>query len=95
VFSRQIEALAEKGDVVIGISTSGKSKNVLLGIEEAKKRGAITVALTGNKGILKTMADYSISIPSNDTPRIQEAHIATEHIICYLVENSFLSVKSV
>jgi len=88
IFSRQLNALVRKGDIAIGISTSGNSPNVLRGIEEAKQLRAITVAFTGQGGRLKEMADYVLSIPSVDTPRIQEAHITAGHIICYLVEQA-------
>ena len=86
VFVRQLQGLVKKGDVVIGISTSGNSSNVLLAIEEAKRCSAITIAFTGKGGKLRELADYTLSIPSEDTPRIQEAHITAGHIICYLVE---------
>lgn len=86
VFSTQVQGLAKKGDVVIAISTSGESPNVIRGVEEAKKCGAITIAFTGEEGKLKSLVDYVISIPSKDTPRIQEAHITAGHIICYLIE---------
>ena len=86
VFARQVRGLARCGDVVIGISTSGMSSNVLLAVEEAKRVGAITVAFTGEKGGLKSRADYVLSVQSSCTPRIQEAHILAGHIICYLVE---------
>lgn len=87
VFSRQLEACATKGDVVVGISTSGKSPNVIKAIEVAKQLGCVTVGLTGGDGgKLKTLVDYCICIPSNDTPRIQELHITVIHIICDLVE---------
>jgi D-sedoheptulose 7-phosphate isomerase len=72
--------------VVIGISTSGNSPNILLAIKKAKGCGAITVALTGQHGKLKDVADYVLSVPSTETPRIQEAHITLGHIRCYLVE---------
>jgi D-sedoheptulose 7-phosphate isomerase len=88
IFARQVKALVKKGDVVIGISTSGNSPNVLKGIEEAKRRGAVTVAFTGEGGKLKNLADYTLSVPSSDTPRIQEVHITAGHIICYLVERA-------
>ena len=87
MFSRQVEALVNQGDIVVGISTSGKSTNVLRGIEQAKQKGAITVAFTGAiGGKLKAVADYLMVVPSTETPRIQEAHIMIGHIICYLVE---------
>ena len=88
VFVRQLQGLVKKGDVVIGISTSGNSPNVLLAIEEAKRCGAVTIAFTGKGGKLKELVDYALSIPSEDTPRIQEAHITAGHIICYLVEEA-------
>ena len=87
VFSRQIEALGKKNDVVLGISTSGKAKNVTLGIKQAKKMGIKTVALSGGDGgdIVK-LADVSLVIPSKITARIQEAHITIAHIICEMIE---------
>jgi len=88
IFARQVKGLARKGDVVIGISTSGSSLNVLRGIEEAGYIGAITIVFTGREqgNRLEKIADYILSIPSSDTPRIQEIHITAGHIICYLVE---------
>ncbi|MFN3550477.1 MAG: SIS domain-containing protein [Endomicrobiia bacterium] len=86
-FSRQLEAFAEEGDVVVGISTSGNAANVLKAIEVAKNLDCITVGLTGEKGgKLKDVVDYCINVPTNDTPRIQELHITIIHIICDLVE---------
>lgn len=87
VFARQIEALAKKNDLAIGISTSGKAKNVLAGIKQAKKMGLKTIALTGGDGgeLAKT-ADISMVIKSSVTARIQEAHITVAHIICELIE---------
>lgn len=86
-FSRQIQAIAKKEDVVVGISTSGKSQNVAAGIEQARKLGAKTIALTGGDGgKLPKLAQISIVVPSKSTPRIQEAHITIGHIICELVE---------
>jgi D-sedoheptulose 7-phosphate isomerase len=88
VFERQVEGLAQPGDVVIGISTSGRSKNVIRAIEKAKTLGTNTIALSGGNGkeALDQAADLSITIPSTDTPRVQEAHITIIHIICGLVE---------
>jgi len=87
VFSRQIEALVKPGDVVIGISTSGNSPNVIEGIRAAKRLGAITVAFTGaTGGKLQGKADYLLSVPSDVTPHIQESHIMIGHVLCYLVE---------
>ena len=85
VFTRQIEALATERDVVIGISTSGKSTNVLEAIELAKSKGAKTIALIGSDSS-KIVADLVLAVPSSSTPRIQEAHITIGHIICGLVE---------
>jgi len=88
IFERQIESLVSNKDVVIGISTSGNSENVIKGILKAKEIGAKTVALTGRSGgKLKDKVDILLNIPSDNTPRIQEAHIMVGHIICGLVEN--------
>jgi len=87
VFSRQVEALVTEKDVIIGISTSGNSPNVIEAIKLGKKKGAKTIALTGgNGGKLADAADLVLSVPSDITPRIQEAHITIGHIICELVE---------
>lgn len=93
VFVRQVKGLVKQGDVVIGISTSGNSPNVLRGIEEAKRLGVTTIAFTGRGGRLSELAGYVLSIPSGDTPRIQEAHITAGHIICYLVEQALFGNK--
>lgn len=87
VFSRAVEATAHKGDVLVGISTSGNSANVLKAFEKAREIGICTIALTGKDG--GKMANYSdllINVPSDVTPRIQEAHIMIGHIVCELVE---------
>jgi D-sedoheptulose 7-phosphate isomerase len=90
VFSRQCEALVKNGDVVIAISTSGKSENIIQGIKMAKKKGAIIVGLTGgNGGKLKSVTDHIIIIPSTKTPRIQEGHRIAIHTICELTEKYF------
>ena len=90
IFSRQCESLVKKGDTVIAISTSGKSKNVIQGIKKSKNLGAKIISLTGeNGGILNDESDICIEIPSNDTPRIQEGHRIIIHIICQLVEEHF------
>lgn len=89
VFSRQIEAQVNEGDIVVGISTSGKSPNVLKGLQAARLKGAKIIGLTGKYGIeLKELADVTIMVPSTNTPRIQEAHITIGHIICELVERA-------
>ncbi len=95
IFSKQCESLVNDGDIIIAISTSGKSKNVILGIEEGKKRGAKIISLTGfDGGILKNNSDICLNVPSNITPRIQEAHRIIIHLICQFVENHFKDVKS-
>ena len=87
VFSRQCESLVSKGDVVIGISTSGNSKNVLNGLKKAKEKGAKTIGLLGNNGgEIKDIVDISIVVPSKHTPQIQEVHRVIYHIICDYVE---------
>lgn len=89
IFSRQVEAHAVAGDVVVGISTSGNSPNVQLALEAAVERGCRTVALLGKDGgSIKTVSEFSLIVPSNDTPRIQEGHIAIIHIVCDLVEKA-------
>lgn len=88
VFSRQIEALARKGDVALAISTSGKSRNVIDAIVKAKSIGMKTISLTGGDGgSLKKECDISIVVGSSDTPRVQESHAMIGHIICELVED--------
>lgn len=90
VFARQIEGLLKKGDIAIGISTSGNSPNVINGLKKAKEIGAKTIALTGgNGGKLKESSDICIIVPSFVTARIQECHITIGHIICELVEVNF------
>jgi len=94
IFEKQIDGSVKKGDVVIGISTSGNSENVLRGILKAKKLGAKTIAFTGKSGgKLKNKVDILLNIPSDNTPRIQEAHITVAHIICGLVENKIFAKR--
>ncbi|MDR0309497.1 MAG: HAD-IIIA family hydrolase, partial [Candidatus Methanoplasma sp.] len=95
VFQRQIEAICRKGDVVVGLSTSGNSKNVVLAIEAAKKIGASTVSFTGNGGRLKDITDIGVVIPTKDTPRIQEGYLVACHIICGIVEREVFGRKAV
>jgi len=89
VFSRQVEGLGQTGDLLIGISTSGNSKNVVKALKVAKKKGIRTVALVGDKpnGVIQTIADYVLVAPSANTARIQECHILMMHTICQLVES--------
>lgn len=89
VFSRQVEALVRPGDVAIGISTSGKSKNVLNGIKAAKSAGAKTICLCGKNAMA---ADLSICVNSEDVPRVQEAHAVIGHIICGLIEEEIFGL---
>jgi D-sedoheptulose 7-phosphate isomerase len=87
VYSRMIDGIGEQGDVLVALSTSGNSVNIINALNVAKKKGMTTIALTGDTGgKMKTICDYLINIPSNDTPRIQESHITIGHIICQLVE---------
>lgn len=87
IYSRLVEGICEKGDVLFGISTSGNSKNILNAFEAAKEKGVITIGFTGaSGGKMKDAGDYLVNVPSNDTPRIQESHILIGHIICELVE---------
>ncbi len=90
VFARQIEALAQPGDVVIGISTSGTSKNVLLGLQAANKRGCVTIAFTGEKGAdCAVESTLSFKAPSGITARVQECHLLIGHLLCDVVERAF------
>ena len=90
VYSRMIDGIGQAGDVLIGLSTSGNSVNILKAFEVAKKKGMTTIALTGiTGGQMKSTSDYLINIPSTDTPRIQESHITIGHIICQLVEEKY------
>lgn len=87
VYSRIIGGIGEVGDVLVGLSTSGNSKNIIKAFETAREKGIVTVGLTGKTGgDMRSLSDILLNIPSNDTPRIQEAHILLGHIICQLVE---------
>jgi D-sedoheptulose 7-phosphate isomerase len=95
VFARQVEALGGSGDVLVGISTSGNSGNVVAAMEVAKEKDMINIALTGESGgKMKFVADYILAVPSNDTPRIQECHITAGHIICGIVEAAVCSEEN-
>jgi len=94
-FARQVEAMAVSGDVLIGISTSGRSENVALAMDAARRAGCRTIALVGQTlGRVGQDADVAISIPSSDTPRIQESHITVAHVICELVEKRVVAELS-
>ena len=87
VFSRQIEALGKSGDVFFGISTSGNSENVVQAVQKAKEMEILTVGLLGKSGgTLKEMCDYDLTVPLDETPRVQEFHIMTIHMICEMIE---------
>ncbi|NIQ02229.1 MAG: SIS domain-containing protein [Nitrospinaceae bacterium] len=90
VFSRQVEALAGAKDVVIGISTSGNSENVIRGVDKAREKGVKTIGLLGREGgKLKDRVDLALVVPSSETARIQEAHITIGHIICEILDEDF------
>lgn len=90
VFGRQVEALANKGDLLIGISTSGNSPNILSAFETAKALGCRTIGMSGRDGgAMNEACDLNIVVPSNDTPRIQEMHILIGHTICQAIDNAF------
>ena len=92
VYARLIQGIGKQGDILIGMSTSGNSKNVIKALEEAKKKNIITIGFTGKaNGNMKSYCDYLINIPSDDTPRIQECHLMLGHAICELVENELFS----
>ncbi len=86
-FSRQVEAVGNKGDLLFVFSTSGRSKNVIEAVKSAKNKGIVTVGFLGKEGRdIGVLVDYQINIPSDETPKIQEGHIATGHIICGIIE---------
>lgn len=89
VFQRQVEAVGRAGDVLLGISTSGNSKNVIAAVQAAKARDIRTIGLLGKGGALLSMVDIAIPVPSDSTPRIQESHITLGHIMCQLVEEMY------
>ena len=90
IYSRMIKGIGQTGDVIVGLSTSGNSKNIIEAFKTAKLKGMITIGFTGESGgEMKNYSDYLINVPSNDTPRIQESHIMVGHIICEMVENLY------
>lgn len=93
VFARMVRAMGRKGDVLIAISTSGNSPNIINAINDAEKIGMTTIAFTGeNGGKMRDIVKYLINVPSKNTPRIQESHIMIGHIICELVEESMINL---
>jgi D-sedoheptulose 7-phosphate isomerase len=94
IYERMVQAQGKPGDILVGISTSGNSKNVLLAMKKAKELGMKTIAFTGEGGgAMAEYADFLIAIPSKDTPRIQEVHILVGHIICQIVEEELFGSK--
>lgn len=92
IYSRLIKGIGNPGDVLVGLSTSGNSKNIVSAFEVAHEKDMITIAFTGaSGGKLKKLADHLINVPSDDTPRIQESHITLGHIICQLVEEIYFA----
>lgn len=89
LFERQAEALATKGDVALGLTTSGRSENVLRALAAARKNGAVTIALCGEKGLVRGDADHVLSVPSGLTAHIQEVHLMILHTICIAIEDAF------
>jgi D-sedoheptulose 7-phosphate isomerase len=92
IYSRMIDGFGIPGDVLVGLSTSGNSKNIIKAFESAQQKKIVTVGFTGaSGGQMKSLSDYLINIPSTDTPRIQESHILAGHIICQLVEEKIFT----
>lgn len=95
LFARQVQAHGNKGDILIGYSTSGKSPNILRAFEEARTCGIVCIGLTGNcGGPMRELCDYLMEVPSADTPKIQEGHAVLGHILCGLVENSLFKANN-
>jgi D-sedoheptulose 7-phosphate isomerase len=92
IFTRQIQAQGNKGDVFIAYSTSGRSPNILLALEEACSKGLLTIGLTGNRGgPMRELCDFLLEVPSADTPKIQEGHLVLGHILCGLIEDKLFT----
>ncbi len=92
VYARLVDGIANKGDVLVGLSTSGNSANIVRAFETAREKGVTTIGFTGlSGGALKPLSDHLFNVPSADTPRIQESHILIGHIICQLVEELYFS----
>lgn len=92
VYARLMEGIADEGDVLVGLSTSGNSANIVKAFEVCREKGIATIAFTGQAGgAMRSYSDYLINVPSTDTPRIQESHIMIGHIICQLVEEEFFA----
>ena len=94
IFARLISGLGREGDILVGLSTSGNSSNIVAAFEVCREKGVKTIAMTGaGEGRMKPLADLLINVPSTDTPRIQEAHITIGHIICEMVEKAIFGEK--
>jgi D-sedoheptulose 7-phosphate isomerase len=94
IYSRLIDGIGREGDVLVGLSTSGNSANIIRAFETARQKNMITIGFTGHSGgKMKPLSDYLINIPSGDTPRIQECHITIGHIICQLVEENYFGAN--
>lgn len=92
IYARMIDGIGQSGDILVGLSTSGNSANIIKAFETAREKGMITVAFTGlTGGQMRSVSDFLINIPSTDTPRIQESHIMAGHIICQLVEEKLFT----
>ena len=95
VYARLIKGIGLKGDVLVGLSTSGNSANIVKAFEVAREKGIVTVGFTGEAGgKMKPLSDYLVNVPSKDTPRIQESHIMLGHIICQLVEEQYFAKQA-
>lgn len=93
IYARLIKGMGQTGDFLVGLSTSGNSANIVKAFEVAQEKGINTVGFTGESGgKMKELSDYLVNVPSNDTPRIQEAHIMVGHIICQLVEEQYFGI---
>jgi D-sedoheptulose 7-phosphate isomerase len=95
LFSRQVQALGNKGDIFIGYSTSGRSKNILNALEESRQKGLISVGFGGDAGgLLPDLCDHLLLVPAQTTPKIQEGHLILGHVLCGLIENSLFKKES-
>jgi D-sedoheptulose 7-phosphate isomerase len=95
VYARLIDGIAKPGDILIGLSTSGNSSNIVKAFEVCREKGIHTVGFTGlSGGIMKGLSDYLLNVPSTDTPRIQESHIMLGHVVCQLVEESYFNTSN-
>ena len=93
VFERQVQALGRPGDLLLGISTSGSSTNVIRAVVAARAIGMNTMALTGTRGRLKELVDIAVAVPSDNPQHIQEAHLVIEHLLCYLLERDLFEQR--